>query len=363
MNNCNFYQRKDGRWEGRISFGKDSSGKKKYLSFYGKTREEAEYKLMLFCREISEKSALTEMTVEKLVDEWFQIMSSRIKESTIANYRMKAKKHIIPAFGDINCCLLKTKDIYDFIEKKTEEGLSARYISDIIVLLKSIFRYANREYHVQNVCENIIMPKNTRTEIKIFSKKQQEKLEQYINSDKSLTSLGISLSMYMGMRIGEVCALQWSDVDFEKRTISITKTIQRIQLHNEKGTRIIISSPKSESSVREIPIPDCLISMLGESRNSADYYVLSGSRKPVEPRAMQYRFEKILKINDLPSVHFHSLRHLFATNCIALGFDVKTLSEILGHSSVETTLSRYVHSSMERKRLCMEMMKTASSLK
>lgn len=361
MGQYNIYHRKDGRWESRIPIGKAENGKRKYRSFYGKTREEAEYKLMLACQIINEEYALTELTVTQLVSEWLHVMSSRIKESTAANYRMKAEKHIIPSFGNIQCSLLKAKDIYVFIEKKMKEGLSVRYISDILVLLKSIFRYANREYRIRNALENIVMPKRSKPEVTIFSKEQQVKLEKFISKQPSLTTLGISLSMYMGIRIGELCALQWGDVDFEKRIITVSKTMQRIQVKNEKAkTRLIITEPKSSNSVREIPIPDCLMDTLHEFINSDKIYVLSGAMKPVEPRTIQYRFAKILKNADLPSVHYHSLRHLFATNCIALGFDVKTLSEILGHSSVEVTLNRYVHSSMERKRACMKLMSAAA---
>lgn len=358
MTNGSTYLRKDGRWESRISAGKDENGKRKYRSFYGKTREEAAYKMKIACQMMDENYALTEMTVSQLVKEWLYVMTPRIKESTAANYRMKAERHILPAFGKLQCCLLKAREIYVFIEQKLKEGLSVRYISDILVLLKSIFRYANREYHIRNVLENIVMPKRSKPEIAILSKEQQTKLEQHIKANLSLTALGIFLSLYTGLRIGELCTLQWSDIDLEKRIITVRKTIQRIQtIHGRTRTKLIITEPKSANSKRDIPIADCLMEMLSKFQDKAELYVLSGSKKPVEPRTMQYRFAKILRNADLPSVHFHSLRHLFATNCIALGFDVKTLSEILGHSSVEVTLSRYVHSSMERKRACMALMK------
>lgn len=361
MNKGSIYQRKDGRWESRISIGKKENGKRKYRSFYGKTREEAEYKLMLACQSIDDEYVLTEMTVGHLVKEWLYVISSRVKESTSANYRMKAYKHIIPAFGNIQCCFLKTKEIYDFIDCKMKEGLSVRYISDILVVLKSIFRYANSEYQIKNVFKNIVIPKRTNTDISILSKEQQIKLERYISENPSLTALGISLSLYMGIRIGELCALQWENIDFEKRIITVRKTIQRIQNNSgQTKTKLIITEPKSANSIRDIPIPECLINILSKFKNANKLYVLSGNMKPVEPRTMQYRFSKILKNANLPSVHYHSLRHLFATNCVALGFDIKTLSEILGHSSVEVTLSRYVHSSMERKRAYMGLMTFAA---
>lgn len=361
MTKTNVYKRKDGRWEARIPAGKDENGKRKYRSFYGKTREEAVFKQTIACQSMAEDYALTEMTVTELVTEYLGVMSTRLKESTLANYRMKAEKHIIPVFGDIQCCVLKAKEIYAFIEQKMKEGLSVRYISDIIVLLKAIFRYASREYHIRNVLENLIMPKKSKPEIEVLNENQQEKLERYLAEHRDLTAVSISLSMYMGMRIGELCALKWGDIDLQKREITVRKTIQRIQVRGGKHkTKLIITEPKSANSMRVIPIPECLVKLLEQFKSNAENFVLSGSKKPVEPRVMQYRFAAILRNADLPSVHFHSLRHLFATNCIALGFDVKTLSEILGHSSIEVTLSRYVHSSMDRKRACMDLMKAAA---
>ncbi|MDE5853853.1 MAG: site-specific integrase [Ruminococcus sp.] len=357
MNNINVYHRKDGRWESRMSIGKDNNGKKKFRSFYGKTREEAISKLTIAQQIVQEEYAVTEMTVRELFGEWLHVMSSRLKESTVANYRMKAEKHLIPTFGDIQCNLLKTREVYCFIEHKIKNGLSARYISDIIVLFKSLYRYANHEYHIKNVLDGLVMPKKKKSEIAILSKEQQVKLEQYIAKNKSLTTLGVSISMYMGLRIGELCALQWSDINLEKRTLTVRKTIQRVQCCNgKKKTKLIITEPKSEKSKREIPIPDCIMPILLKFKDKSSKYVLSGTSNPIEPRKMQYHFVKILKNANLPSVHYHSLRHLFATNCIALGFDIKTLSEILGHSSVEITLGRYVHSSMERKRACMQLL-------
>lgn len=360
MKNISAYYRKDGRWECRISIGKAENGKRIFRSVYGKTKGEAEYKAMLLHDENAETYATTNLTVKELIAEWAFSISAKIKESTAANYRMKIEKHIIPAFGDKLCCTLRAKDVYSFIESKLTSGLSARYVTDIIVLLKSVFKYANREYNIRNVLDGISLPKRIKPEVKIFNSTEQKNLERYIAKNPNLTTLGISISMYMGLRIGELCALKWGDIDFEKRILAVNHTLQRIQAKNASHkTKLVLCEPKSASSKREIPIPECLIEMLKKFRNSSDFYVLSGAVKPIEPRTMQYRFCKILKNVDLPSVHFHSLRHLFATNCIVLGFDVKTLSEILGHSSVEITLSRYVHSTMDRKRACMDLMKTA----
>lgn len=355
------YHRKDGRWEARISLGTDDSGKRRYRSLYGRTREEVTYKLMILQERDEDDCAVTEMTVKELAVEWLHHAGLRLKESTLANYRMKLEKHILPAFSGMQCCLLKAKAIYEFIEQKLRTGLSPRYVADIIVLLKSIFRYASREYRIRNIMDGIIMPKCQKSEPVMLDTEQQKRLKSYISANPDRTTLGVAVALYTGVRIGELCALQWSDIDFEKRTLTVRKTLQRVQIPNgEKRTKLVMTAPKSAASNRTIPMPECLCKMLRNFAGKPDCYVLSGNGKPVEPRTMQYRFARILDNVNLPSVHFHSLRHAFASGCIALGFDVKTLSEILGHSSIELTLNRYVHSSMERKRQCMALLDHAA---
>ncbi|MBR1433072.1 site-specific integrase [Ruminococcus sp.] len=350
----NIYKRKDGRYEARIALGKDSMGKRLYRSFYGKSPDEAEMKLLSAG---GQHYAITEITVREITTEYLATMKPRLKESTYANYKMKAEKHIIPALGEKRCCFLRTNDITDFIGSKTRSGLSARYVADILVLLKSIFRFAARTYNIRNPLDGIKLPKCAKTEVAVLNKDEQSRLLRHISRTDDPYSLGIVIALYTGMRIGEICALKWEDVDLAGKVIHVRHTLQRIQTFSSgKKTKIVITEPKSASSVRDIPIPDCLLTLLTKHHAGDNMFVLSGKRKPVECRTLQYRFAGILNNANLPSVHFHSLRHAFATNCISLGFDVKTLSEILGHSSVEITLNRYVHSSIERKRACMSLL-------
>lgn len=350
----NIYMRKDGRYEGRFADGLKTNGKTKYHSVYGHSYEEVKEKLEHAHLSQFTCSKKTDLTVYSLFQEWIQAVSSRVKESTIANYRMKAEKHILPVFGSLFHDAVDAHQVHLFITKKLESGLSARYVSDIVIVLKSIFKYANRVYNLYNPLANVILPKKKKSEIVLLSSTEQKKLQSYMQNNTSQTTLGITLSMYTGLRIGELCALQWKDIDLEKRTLTVNHTLQRIRdAHGTAKTKLIITEPKSISSHRTIPLPDCLLHILKTFQIDSNAFVLSGSNKPVEPRVMQYRFASILKRVNLPSVHFHALRHMFATNCISLGFDVKSLSEILGHSSVEITLNRYVHSSMEQKRAFM----------
>ena len=229
-------------------------------------------------------------------------------------------------------------------------GLSNRYIADILIEMKSIYKYAVRKYHIVNPLDGITMPKVKKPEIQLLDEKEQKKLQEYLFQNPSRSNICIALTMATGLRIGELCGLQWANIDLKKRILTVNKTVQRIRKRGSNSkTEVILTEPKSESSKRSIPIPEFLIPYLEKFQGEADEFLLSGKKTPTEPRALQYRFAKILKNGKLPSVHFHALRHMFASKCIKLGFDVKTLSEILGHSNVEITLNRYVHSSFEQK--------------
>lgn len=354
----NIYKRKDNRWEGRYKVGFDDTGKAKYRSVYGKTYQEVKQKLIALKTEPIQYKSSGNLTVKELFEEWMTAMQCRIKESSYANYRMKIEKHILPELGGIRYEQLTAKHLQNFIQKKLQDGLSAKYVSDIVIVFKSMTKYISATHHFQNPIVNVMLPKIEKKELSLFSAEQQKTLCQYLLKHKNLTALCILLSLYTGLRIGEVCGMQWSDIDLTRKMISVRRTVQRI--HNGNGTKLLIDSPKSQCSCRQIPIPDFLLEILTSFLSSPEYYVLSGCERVIEPRTLQYRFKSLLKKANLPSINYHSLRHMFATNCISAGFDVKTLSELLGHSAVETTLNRYVHSSMQRKTECMNMLKLAA---
>lgn len=194
----------------------------------------------------------------------------------------------------------------------------------------------------------------------VLSKEEEQKLVSALMENKSLTKIGILLSLYTGIRIGELCALKWEDVSFDENLIIIRKTMQRlqkdsIQSKNEAKTYILISKPKSQCSNRQIPLPSFLSVILQEYKGDKSHFILTNSPYSfIEPRTLQNQFKRILRQIDLRDVNYHSLRHTFATRCVEAGFDIKSLSEILGHSSVKITLDKYVHSSMEQKRVSME---------
>ena len=216
-------------------------------------------------------------------------------------------------------------------------------------MIRSVCRFAKERFGYEDKSEYISIPRGKSKEKELLSKAEQTRLNNYLMNNPTNSNIGILLSAATGIRIGELCALKWENIDLEKKILTVSNTVQRKSIGSETATKVIVTPPKSNSSVRGIPLPEFIIPHLNKLKTNNNYYLLSGSRSIVEPRLMQYRFKRILSDLSLSDVTYHSLRHLFATNCIALGVDVKTLSEILGHSSVEITLNRYVHSSMERK--------------
>ena len=351
----NIYKRKDGRWEGRYKNGYTSDGKTKYSSVYGKSysavKELLEEKIVeVRCNYSTQCS----FTFGEIVNNWLSDVQNKVKLSTLSNYTMKLNKHILPYFAGLKYDKLTADKVNEFILKKSDEKLSGKYISDIVVVIKSIANFARKRYGLLNKIESVTTPRTRRdTEQRLLTADERIALKRSIVDDPTVANIGILLCASTGIRIGELCALKWENIDLEKSILTVKHTVQRIS-NNGKGTRLVISSPKSTSSMREIPLPDFIVPILKSIKADSSAYLLSGNSKIIEPRTMQYRFKNLLKKLNIPYVNFHSLRHSFATSCIELGIDVKTLSEILGHSSVQVTLNRYVHSSIERKKMCMK---------
>lgn len=347
----NIYKRKDGRWEGRY---RTNSSETKYHSVYGKSYSEVKDKLIkLKSKPIVYHSSGTKTFLE-LTEEWLIAVQVRVKATTLSNYQMKLNKHILPVFGNIRFNCITAQFVQEFVDKKLKSGLSAKYVHDIVVLMKSISKYICRIHGYCNVIADTETPKSEKKEMSLLTDGQQKTLCKYLTTHISSTNLCILLSLFMGLRIGEICGLKWADIDFEKNLLTVRRTVQRIS--KGCGTKLYIGTPKSASSRRCIPVPDSIMAILRKFQSDADEYILSGASNIIEPRTLQRRFKSVLKKAGLPSINYHSLRHMFATNCIKAGFDIKTLSVILGHSSVETTLNRYVHSSFERKTECMNLL-------
>lgn len=292
------------------------------------------------------------ITFDRLANEWLELKKRKVKISTYSNYEYTINNYLMEKLKN---CTLGDLEKYNYnkLIDEFDKTLSNKTVRDNIMKLKSILYYANDEYGACVKIKKIEVPVADQEPISILSVKEKELLEEYCLSENSLKSLGVIIGMNTGLRIGELCALRWKNIDLDKREIRIRETLQRIYNENTNGTAVIIDTPKSKRSVRNIPISNKLYSVLIslKKKYSADDFFLTGDPKIIiEPRSYLNMFKEMLKNAGITNDYkFHILRHTFATNCIEAGMDVKSLSEILGHSSVKITMDRYVHSSYKRK--------------
>lgn len=371
----NIYKRKDGRWEGRYIKSRTRTGKATYAYVYAKTYRDVKAKLTDRISLKNETAALVSAEsnsevglFEAIAAEWFESIKTQVKESTGNKYWNLLNSYILPDFGKKLLLEITYDYIYDQCNKllktggKKGNGLSAKTVSDILSLIRNILQFAVQKGMMISCDPHSIHVKRKTKEMRVLSRNEQEKLCQYLYSDLDTCNIGILLCLFTGLRIGEVCALRWEDISFSEKTIHVHQTLQRIQdrTGGSSKTRIVVTAPKSACSIRTIPLPDDLIELLASYKSSSSGYFLTNSeQKHIEPRTMQNHFKKALQKSEIDPANYHSLRHTFATRCIELGFDVKSLSEILGHASVNITMNQYVHPSMELKK---ENMQRLSSL-
>lgn len=349
----NIFKRKDGRWEGRYIFSYDEKGKAMYKSVYSKTYSDTKRKLN---NAKSEKLSIRKSTVntfEELLYFWLEFNSSKNKRTTQNKYRFLIEKHIKPKLGNIKLNRISSAMINKFIDIKTQ-CLSDSYVRTMAIIMKSALELGVKEQFIFMTNLDIHLPKQSKHELKILSAAEQNSLEKYILSHLDFTALGIYISLYAGLRIGEVCALKWSDIDFENKVIKVRSTVIRVTDDTGKSYDDI-GTAKTDASVRDIPMFNkLLIPLMKMKKLSKSSFVISSKESFVNKRTFEYRYHKIMKSAGVTDVNFHALRHSFATRCIECGVDVKSLSEILGHSNVSVTLNTYVHSSMDLKKMQIE---------
>lgn len=356
----NIYRRKDGRWEGRFIKARDSSGKIRYGYCYGKTYREVKHKVLYQRTAAAVPDVLTDARrpFREFCDEWMQQQKFKIKDSTYVKYDSILRKYIKPEFGGIlpNQIDLNRINIFGF-RLLTEKKLSVKTVRDILALLHAILKAGAAQYPDLFPTVEMQYPKERRKEARVLNHAEQERFCTYLLEEPDPCRFGIFLALFTGLRVGELCALRWDNISISERTLNITGTMQRLRDMSENPgskTKIVIGMPKSETSARLIPLSDKLAAFCRQMRPDVpDAYVLTGTSQYMEPRTLQYRFQKYAKACDLSDVHFHTLRHTFATRCIEAGFELKSLSEILGHANTGITMNRYVHSSLEAKRLNM----------
>lgn len=357
------HKRRDGRWEGRYAIGRNENGTIRYASVYAGNYADVKEKLQKLKTQpkpapVSIPDAASDLTFAEVAKRWLTSNSVRLKPSTLNKYAYLLDTHIVPQIGAVSLSKLNTDVINQFLKEKldtgrigTAGGLSPSYVAGIRMVVLSVFRFSAEQGLCSSVMGQIYRPQQHRKDIVLLSKPDQHLLEAYIRGHPSGAGIGVLLSMYTGLRIGEVCALRWEDVDLQQAIIHIRHTVCRIQNVGHNGTVLVSGPPKTQSSYRDIPIPSPLFSLLHQhSLQSLSAYVASESENFVSPRTLDARFQNLLKRSGLSHINFHALRHTFATRCIEAGVDIKSLSEILGHANVAITLNTYVHSSMETKR-------------
>lgn len=359
----NIYKRKDGRWEGRYQKCKDPDGKAIYGYVYARSYRDVKAKL---AEAIRSKQSIPEESTEKNVLlfeifalEWFDVRKTQIKLSTQNKYWNTLSSYILPLLGKrpLNTLTHDCIECYCNTLLSTGgskgTGLSPKTVSDVLSIIRSILQYAGKK-EVQIACDaKAIRIKKEVKNMRVLSRSEQDRLCQYLYANPDSYNIGILVSLFTGLRVGEICALRWEDISLDEQTIYIHHTMQRVQdRSSEKSkTRVIVTTPKSACSIRSIPLPANLVRFISSNISERTGYFLTGNNANfVEPRTMQNRLRKVLSASSIEPANYHALRHTFATRCIELGFDVKSLSEILGHASVNITMNLYVHPSMELKK-------------
>ena len=361
----NIFKRKDGRWEARYIHHYEN-GQAKYRFLYGRTYAEAKEKRQEEMRLLPrEPDVRSRCRFRELGNLWLESIRVSVKESTYTRYRRILFQYIYPRVGDIQVSHLDVKAGGALTGSLLESGgvnggaLAPKTVSDILCVLKAVLRYGRENRYPCADLQGLRAPLRQKAPVQTFGKDARTRLEQGLLAARDTVSLGILTTLYTGVRIGELCGLRWEDVDLENGLIHVRHTVERIANlapGAEHKTKVVISEPKTENSARLIPIQRFLLDYLRDRKCSSSCYLLTGTEKHTEPRVFYGRYQTVLRSKGLPPLSFHALRHTFATRCVETGFDVKSLSEILGHANISTTLSVYVHPSMDSKRRQMELL-------
>lgn len=297
------------------------------------------------------------MTYKNWLEEWLNnFIKISNKQRTFERYKNIISLHILPHLGDYNIEDLSPIIMQKFIShlsqngnKRTNKGLSSNYINGIVSIIQSSLKKAHILGLVTDYnADKIKRPKLVEKQIVCFTLCEQKKIEKHIAESNRQKLKGVILCLYTGLRIGELLALTWNDIDFAKSTLSVTKSCHDGYINSKHC--VIIDTPKTQNSTRQIPLSKPLINLLKQLRkNTQSKYIISHNNKPILVRSYQRTFELLLKKLNIQHKGFHALRHTFATRALECGMDVKSLSEILGHKNTTITLNRYVHSLWEHK--------------
>ena len=359
----NIFKRKDGRWEARYIKGYELSGKAKYGFCYGKSYKEAKEKVSKCKAEIVVGRPVPPTDHRHrfsfFCDEWLRLRKSKVRESTYIKYNTILEKYIKPKLGSCFPAAITTDTVDNFAHGLLfDDNLAVKTVHDILVVLHSVLKYVAAQLPSLCAAVEINYPQKEKKEIRVLDRSEQERFVKFLLADADFCKFGVLLMLLSGIRIGELCALRWDNVNLQEKTIRISATLQRLRSmegENKNRTHIVIGAPKSATSIRTITLTDHAAELCRKfAVYNGNAYILTGTEKYMEPRMLQYRIEKYTKECGLKGVHAHTLRHTFATRAVEVGFEIKSLSEVLGHANTTITLNRYVHSSMELKRANMD---------
>lgn len=300
-----------------------------------------------------------EKTIKEITEMWKEEKKRYVKKSTFAAYQLLIKNHIEPYFGELY--EVDEVNVQDFALLKLNSGLSEKTVKDIIIVLKMILKYGIKNNFLEFKQIDIKYPTKIQNKnLEVLTKSDQKKLMDYLRNHFTFRNLGIFICLSTGMRIGEICGLRWQDIDTQDGVIHVRHTLQRIYIIEEgiNRTELLLDTPKTANSARDIPMSSELLRILKPIKKVVkdDFYVLSNEIKPIEPRTYRNYYKKVCKNLNIPDLKFHGLRHSFATRCIESNSDYKTVSVILGHSNISTTLNLYVHPNKEQKKKCIDKM-------
>lgn len=360
----NIYLRKDGRYEGRYVIGKTHKGTTRFGYVYGRQYAQVKQKLLrlkaslLLQQENAGKAQ--SISLAGWIEYWLQNeVAGTVRESSYQTYRRQIVRHLLPRLGALPLASLTPAVIGEFASALEESRLAANTVKNVFRLLAASLQFAVEEGVLsKNPCRRVRLKGGVREEQRVLDPAEQERMRRGAQGPDGVFML---LGLYAGMRLGEICALKWSDIDWARGQLSVRRVAQRVLGSGPRGsspkTRLMIGPPKSVRSARTIPIPAFLMRMLEELREKrdagADEYVF-GRTKAMEPRTAQRRFQRKMRELNISGVHFHTLRHSFATRLLEIGIDVKTVSLLLGHSSARTTLDYYAHSLPQRQKEAVE---------
>lgn len=292
------------------------------------------------------------MLYKDYLNTWLKDQKTYKKYSTYTNYCNIVHNQIIPNIGGIETDQLDDDLLQEFVLNRLNHGrcdgaggISQKYVKDIVAVLKLSLK---KEINIQ-------LPYCPPKEVEIFEKSDQITLINHLQTEISYKNFGILLAIHTGIRIGELCALKWSDINFDCQLLHINKTMSRLYTKKD-GSRLVITSPKSKASIRTIPLNKWIMQFAVLLRGEPDEYLLTGREQHIELNKYRLFYNRVLKELELPHHKFHALRHTFATRCIECGCDYKSLSQLLGHSNVAITMSMYVHPQLELKRKCVELL-------